>query len=58
MSDNPTRLQLQLLKEGEGGPALTLEQAIAALRTVNKDGAQLLKVGAGWVEGTHQPQDR
>jgi hypothetical protein len=40
------RLQLQLLKDGEGGPALTLEQAVAALMANKPDGTDgaLLKV--------------
>ena len=49
------RLQLQLLKDGEGGPALTLEQAVAALMANKPDGTDgaLLKVrlGAGGVGG-------
>lgn len=49
VSDNPTRLQLSILPEGQGGPALKLEAAIAALRAGSKgeDMSDLLKVGAG-----------
>jgi hypothetical protein len=51
VSDSPTRLQLQLLKEGEGGPALTLEQAVAALRPTDPEGSQLLKVRRNCLQG-------
>jgi len=46
VSESPMRLQLQLLKDGEGGPALTLEQAVAALMANKPDGTDgaLLKV--------------
>lgn len=55
VADSPTRLQLRLLPEGEGGPALDLYGAVAALRAADPDGPTLLKVkralGVGWRAG-------